>query len=95
MSDGVVDSFASRVPSALALANGSNLVGRLARSSSDGYMLQLCFGCSTSLWQLVAYQLRCPFDGEPRVVVSTIDATSLRGSLLDQPQGLWDQGVTS
>jgi hypothetical protein len=65
MSDGVVDGFAGRVPSALALADGGDSVDGLAGSNSDGYMLYVCFGCSTNLWQLVAYQLRCPFDGEP------------------------------
>lgn len=50
MSDSIVDSVASGVPSALALANGSNPVDRLACSGSDRYMLQLCFGCSTNLW---------------------------------------------
>jgi hypothetical protein len=66
MSDRIVDGVASGVPSALALANGSNPVDRLAYSGSDRYMLQFCFGCSTSLWQFVAYQLRGLFHGVPR-----------------------------
>jgi hypothetical protein len=39
MSDGIVDGLTSGVPAALALANRSNSVDRLACIRLDGYML--------------------------------------------------------
>ena len=39
MSDGVVDGLAGRVPTALALTDGSNSIDGLARIGSDGHML--------------------------------------------------------
>jgi hypothetical protein len=39
VSDGVVDSFAGGVPTALALTDGSNSVDGLARIGSNGRML--------------------------------------------------------
>ena len=39
MSDGLIDGLAGRIPTALALTDGSNSIDGLVRIGSDGYML--------------------------------------------------------